>query len=84
MTLKDEQREFPEISYHAFQHPKDSQATAALKKVPGLPWILKYISEKSIEKEMLHQSISSRLQISSKQYPSIYKQYVKMAQVLAS
>jgi len=82
MPLKTELKEFPELSYHAFQHPKDSQATAALRKVPGLPKALQYISEKSIEKEMLHQSISSRLQISSKQYPSIYKQFVKMAQVL--
>lgn len=82
MPISNEVREFPEISYHAFQHPKDSQATATLRKVPGLPRVLQYISEKSIEKEMLHQSISSRLRINAKQYPSIYKQFLKMAQVL--
>jgi Zn-dependent protease with chaperone function len=82
MALKADLKEFPELSHHAFQHPLDSQAIASLQKVPGLPKVVKFISEHSIEKYVLVEKMSSALRVNAQQYPSIYKSYVKMAQVL--
>lgn len=82
MSLKDGLRDFPELSYHAFQHPLDSQATASLKSVPGLPRAMKLLSEKSLEVGMHLQNVSCNLQVNAQQYPSLYRQYVRMAQVL--
>jgi Zn-dependent protease with chaperone function len=74
--------EFPGLSHHAFQHPFDSQATRALEKVPGLPRVLKFVSEKGLEKVLHQENLSSRLRVNARQYPSIHKEYVRLAQVL--
>lgn len=75
-------REFPGLSRHAFQHPLDSQALAALKNVPALPTVLKFFSEKWDERFYHAQSMSHRLRVNARQYPSLHKKYVRMAQIL--
>lgn len=82
MALKSDLRDFPGLSHHSFQHPLDSQAIAALQQVPALPKVVKFISQHSIEKVILVEKMSSTLRVNAQQYPSLYKQYVKMAEVL--
>lgn len=82
MALKEDLKTFPDLSHHSFQHPADSQAIAALHKVPGLPKVVKFISEHSIERIILIEKVSSNLRVNAQQYPSLYKQYLKMAEVL--
>jgi Zn-dependent protease with chaperone function len=82
MALKEDLKEFPDLSHHAFQHHLDSQAIASLQKVPGLHKVVKFISENSIERVILIEKMSSTVRVNAQQYPSLYKQYVKMAQVL--
>jgi len=82
MALKENLKTFPDLSHHSFQHPADSQAIAALHKVPGLPKVVKFISEHSIERIILIEKVSSNLRVNAQQYPSLYKQYLKMAEVL--
>ncbi len=80
MPLRPDLRSFPDLSYHVFQHPSDSQAIAALQNVPGLPKVIKYLSEKSIERMILIEKISCCLRVNVEQYPSLYKQYIKLAE----
>lgn len=82
MALRDDLREFPDLSHHAFQHDWDSQATLALKQVPGLPRVVRFISENGFEPFLNYANISSRLRVNAEQYPSLYRVFVRMAQVL--
>lgn len=82
MALKPDLREFPGISHLAFQHPLDAQARVALEKVPLLPKITKALSGNVTERFIRVSQISSSVRITARQYPSLYQQYVRMAQVL--
>ena len=82
MALNSDLKDFPGLSHHAFQHHLDSQAIANLQQVPGLPKVVKFISQHGIERVILVEKMSSSLRVNAQQYPSLYKQYVKMAQVL--
>ena len=75
-------REFPGLSHHAFQHPLDSQALAALRRVPALPTVLKFFSEKFGERFDETRLMSQNLRVGIRQYPSLHKKFVRMAQVL--
>ena len=74
--------EFPRLSHHAFQHPLDSQALAVLKNVPALPTVIKFLSEKTTERFHHARRMSQSLRVNAQQYPSLYKKYVRLAQVL--
>ena len=82
MIATEDLKTFPDLSYHAFQHPLDSKAIASLQKVPGISKALRYVSEKSLERTFLINNVSSNLRVNAEQYPSIYKRYLKMAEVL--
>jgi Zn-dependent protease with chaperone function len=82
MPLKSDLKEFPNISHVAFQHQLDRQATESLKKVPLLPQFTRFLSEKIAERYMRIKHTSSSIKVGPNQYPSLYKQYVRMAQVL--
>src|SRR4051812_1224640 len=82
MALKANLVEFPDLTRQAFQHPSDVQATETLKHVPGLARVIRFISEMGSEQYMHYENISHRLRVNANQYPSLYRQYVRMAQVL--
>jgi Zn-dependent protease with chaperone function len=81
-TLTNSLREFSGLSRHAFQHPLDSKALVALKQVPALPTVLKFLSEKTTERFHHARRMSHSLRVNAQQYPSLYKKYVRMAQIL--
>lgn len=82
MALKADLKEFPHLSHTAFQHQADRSATESLKKVPLLPQFTRFLSEKIAERYMRIKHTSSSIKVGPNQYSSLYKQYVRMAQVL--
>ena len=82
MTLSNELRAFPKLSHHAFQHPLDSQALAALEKMPLLPTLVKKFNALVGERFMHIEHVSNNLRVSAEQYPSLYRQYVRMANAI--
>ena len=82
MALSSTLRDFPGLSHHAFQHPLDSQAQAALEKVPLLPTLVKKFNSLVGEKFMRIERVSNNLRVSAEQYPSLYRPYIRMAQAL--
>ncbi len=82
MSLGNDLRSFPKLSHHAFQHPLDSQALAALEKMPLLPTLVKKFNALVGERFMHIEHVSNNLRVSAEQYPSLHRQYVRMAEVL--
>lgn len=82
MALSADVKEFPQLSHQAFQHPLDRQAIESLSKIPLLPQFTRFLSEKVAERFMRIKHVSSSIRVNARQYPSLYRQYVKMAQVL--
>lgn len=82
MALRPDLATFPELSYETFQHSLDREALIALKKIPLLQQIFKLFSEKLFERVMYLDKIANALKVSSEQYPSLHKQYIRMAQAL--
>jgi Zn-dependent protease with chaperone function len=82
MALREDIRTFPGLSHLAFQHPLDRQALEALEKIPLLPTVTRKFFEIVQERFILVSQISSSLRVTPRQFPSLYKQYVRMAEVL--
>jgi Zn-dependent protease with chaperone function len=82
MALKNNLVEFPDLSRQSFQHPLDLQAAGVLKQVPGLPRLVRFMSETVFEQQMHYTNVSSNLRVNAQQYPSLHRQFVRMAQVL--
>jgi Zn-dependent protease with chaperone function len=82
MSLRPDVRDFPGLSHRVFQHPLDSQATATLARVPMLPKLAQFLSEKTVEQARWSHHVASALQLGPDQYASLYSQFVRLAQVL--
>lgn len=82
MALKADLKVFPDLSHHAFQHPQDRHATDSFKKIPLLPQFTRFLAEKIAERYIRLKHIPGSIKISARQYPSLYKQYVRMAETL--
>lgn len=82
MPLRDDLRTFPKLSHAAFQHPLDKQALAALEKVPLLPQVTAKFSEVWSERFIRVMQTSSSLRVSPKQFPTLYRDYERLAEVL--
>ena len=82
MPLREDLHDFPGLSHTAFQHPLDKQAIAALEKVPLLPQVTAKFSEIWSEKFIRVMQTSSSLRVSARQFPTLYRDYERMAHVL--
>jgi Zn-dependent protease with chaperone function/RNA polymerase subunit RPABC4/transcription elongation factor Spt4 len=82
MALREDIRTFPGLSHLAFQHPLDRQALDALEKVPLLPQVTRKFFEFYSERFIRVSQISSSLRITPRQFPTLFKQYERMGQVL--
>jgi Zn-dependent protease with chaperone function len=82
MALREDIRTFPGLSHLAFQHPLDRQALDALEKVPLLPQVTRKFFEFYSERFIRVSQVSSSLRITPRQFPSLYKQYERMGEVL--
>lgn len=82
MPLREDLRTFPSLSHAAFQHPLDKQALSTLERVPMLPQVTSKFSEVWSERFIRVMQTSSSLRVSPKQFPTLFKDYERMAQVL--
>lgn len=82
MALKPNLQTFPGLSHQAFQHPLDSQALAALSKIPLMPQLTRSISEGFAERYVRVRYISGSLRLGMRQYGSLYREYIRMARAL--
>ena len=57
------------------QHPLDRQALAALKNVPGLDDLIRFLFEKGFEKVFRIQNLSSAVRVSPAHFPGLYDMY---------
>lgn len=72
---------FPELSHQAFQHSLDRDATGILKGVDKFRSIIGTLNS-YVEHAQHYYNSSSCAKVSEKQYPSFYREYQRMAQVL--
>lgn len=82
MPLRADLRTFPGLSHAAFQHPLDRQALANLEKVPLLPLLTRKLSEAWFERFYRVERVSGNLRVSERQFPSLYRDLRRMAEVL--
>jgi Zn-dependent protease with chaperone function len=82
MPLRPDLKVLPELSHQAFQHQLDRQAIQSLSKVPLIPTFTRFLSEKVAERYMRIKHTSSSIRVNARQYPSLHRQYVKMALTL--
>ena len=82
MALKEDVRTFPGLSHLAFQHPLDKQALDALEKVPLLPQVTRKFFELYQERFIRVAQVSSSLRVTSRQFPSLFKRYQRLGEVL--
>jgi Zn-dependent protease with chaperone function/RNA polymerase subunit RPABC4/transcription elongation factor Spt4 len=82
MALRADIRTFPGLSHLAFQHPLDRQALDSLEKVPLLPQVTRKFFELYQERFIRVAQVSSSLHVTSRQFPTLFKQYERMGEVL--
>lgn len=81
MSLSQSLIRFPDISHHAFQHPQDQIAN--LNALQNLAVPIKAVHSWFDEKYFRIQIIPTCIEVSSRQYPSLWKQYIRMAEALS-
>jgi Zn-dependent protease with chaperone function len=65
-----------------YQHPLDQKALVALEKMPGLPLLLKKISEYSIDPLLHLQVIGGEFQVNQRNFPKLHHALVETCQIL--
>ncbi|MBC8154188.1 MAG: M48 family metallopeptidase [Bacteroidetes bacterium] len=79
--LREDLVTFPELSHQEFQHSLDREATGILKGIDKFKSIIGTLNG-YFEHAQHYYNSSSCARVSETQYPSLYRAYVKMAQVL--
>ncbi|GAB3509772.1 M48 family metallopeptidase [Spirosoma knui] len=79
--LREDIVSFPELAHQEFQHSLDRDATGILKGIDKFKSIIGTLNSYVEHAQHYHNS-SSCVRVSDVQYPSLYRAYTKMAQVL--
>ena len=77
-----ERRYFTNISTRAWEHPADRAALAALKQVPGLNEVIKFLIGLTGEKSLRFLFLSSSVRVSEKQFPEMHNMLEEACRVL--
>lgn len=77
-----EKRTFPELSPHAFEHPVDRTALVALRKVPGLDWVVRRFAGTIGERRLRLLFLASAVRVSDKQLPRVHRALLEACRVL--
>jgi Zn-dependent protease with chaperone function len=75
-------RRFPRLTSSAFEHPLDSQALEAVKKIPLLDKVFRKFFELGIERIMRIQLMGSAIHVTPKQCHRVYKLFKEAAEIL--
>ena len=79
--LREDLVSFPDLSHQEFQHSLDRDATGLLKGIDKFKSIIGTLNS-YVEHAQHYYNSSSCARVSERQYPSLYRAYVKMGQVL--
>jgi Zn-dependent protease with chaperone function len=74
--------QFSQLHPRAFAHPTDVRATSAFEQLPLLPELLKKISQLGIEERFRAHHMHHSVQLSSSQFPSLYRMVHEVAERL--
>lgn len=77
-----EKRYFTNISTRAWEHPADRAALTALKQVPGLNEVIKFLIGLTGEKSLRFLFLGSAVRVSEKQFPEIHALNLEACRVL--
>ncbi len=69
-----------QIDPRAFAHPADEKATAALKKIPFLPELLKKVAQLDVEQKFRAQQMFNSIQLGPRQLPSLWRMVHEVAE----
>lgn len=75
-------KKFPRITSAAFEHPADTAALEAVKKVPVLDKVFKKILELGVERIFRIQLIGQAIHVTPKQCHRVYKLFKEAADIL--
>jgi Zn-dependent protease with chaperone function len=75
-------RTLPKLSPHAFEHPLDRAATAALQKTPGLDWAIRYFFSLVAERRLRLHFLASGVRVNERQFPRVFAAYQEACRVL--
>jgi Zn-dependent protease with chaperone function len=75
-------RRFPRITSAAFEHPQDTQALAAVKKLPMIDKAFRKLMELGVERVFRIQLIGQAIHVTPKQCPKIYRLFKEAADIL--
>jgi Zn-dependent protease with chaperone function len=76
------QEYFTALSSRTYEHPLDKQALGALKKVPGLPTVLKFILQEVSERQQRMLFMQNAIRVHEKHLRPLYEHLVYAANVL--
>lgn len=79
--LREDLVSFPELHHAEFQHPLDRETTGILKNIDKFRPVIATLNM-YVEHSMKYHHVSSCVQVSEKQYPSLYRAFVRSAQAL--
>jgi Zn-dependent protease with chaperone function/predicted RNA-binding Zn-ribbon protein involved in translation (DUF1610 family) len=74
---------FPRLSAAAFQHYDDVRATETLRRMPVFGTIMKFLSEKYLEKAAHLHHLSFCIRLGTEQGGDLYRQFVRAAETLS-
>lgn len=75
-------KKFPRITSAAFEHPADTQALEAVKRIPLLDKVFRKLMELGIERVFRIQLIGQAIHVTPKQCPKIYRIFKEAADIL--
>lgn len=75
-------RKFPRLASYAFEHPADTQALEAVKKIPVLDSVFKKFLEVGIERIFRIQLMGQAIHVTPKQCHKIYRLFKEAADIL--
>ncbi|MBX9878450.1 MAG: M48 family metallopeptidase [Candidatus Obscuribacterales bacterium] len=75
-------KRFPRITSAAFEHPADTQALEAVKRIPILDKVFRKLMELGIERVFRIQLMGQAIHVTPKQCPKIYRLFKEAADIL--
>lgn len=70
------------LSSQDYEHPFDSQALAALKKIPGVSLLIKKINEYGIDRLLRLQCLGSEIRVTPRNFPQLHEAFVEACEIL--
>lgn len=66
---------FPGLKAEDFEHPLDKEALNALKKVPVLDQVIRFINKHAIERFFYLRNVASNVRVNERMFPGIYEKF---------